>query len=188
MKILHTSDWHLDCRLYDRRRADEHQAFLDWLRHIVIEREIDVLIVSGDVYDNRTPTLESQQMYNQFLVQLYQDRLSGKSRCRNVIITAGNHDSVAFLETSKQILQFFNITVVAREPELIVVPPADNDEPGDMPAIIAAIPFLSDMELRKSVDGENAAERSKRLMEGIRSAYQTCAQQAEEKKQELFLS
>ena len=101
MKILHTSDWHLDCRLYDRRRADEHQAFLNWLRQTVINREIDVLIVSGDVYDNRTPTLESQQMYNQFLVQLYKDRLSGKSVCRHVIITAGNHDSAAFLETSK---------------------------------------------------------------------------------------
>ena len=188
MKILHTSDWHLDCRLYDRRRADEHQAFLNWLCQTVIDRKIDVLIVSGDVYDNRTPTLESQQMYNQFLVQLYKDRLSGKSRCRHVIITAGNHDSAAFLETSKQILQYFNITVVAKEPELIVVTSAENGESDDFPALIAAIPFLSDMELRKSVDGENSAERSQRLMEGIRSVYQTFAQQAEEKKQELLQS
>ena len=186
MKILHTSDWHLDCRLYDRRRSDEHQAFLNWLCQTVIDREIDVLIVSGDVYDNRTPTLESQLMYNQFLVQLYKDSLSGKSRCRQVIITAGNHDSAAFLETSKQILQFFNITVVAKEPELVVVPPAGNGEPNDLPALIAAIPFLSDMELRKSVDGENAAERTSHLMEGIRDVYQSFAQQAEEKKQELL--
>ena len=186
MKILHTSDWHLDCRLYDRRRADEHQAFLNWLCQTVIDREIDVLIVSGDAYDNRTPTLESQQMYNQFLVQLYKDSLSGKSRCRHVIITAGNHDSAAFLETSKQILQYFNITVVAKEPELVVVPPAGNGKPDDAPAIIAAVPFMSDMELRKSVDGESAAERSQRLMEGIHSVYQTCAQKAEEKKQELL--
>lgn len=186
MKILHSSDWHLDCRLYDRRRTDEHQAFLDWLRQTVIDREIEVLIVSGDVYDNRTPTLESQQMYNQFLVQLYTDRLNGKSRCRHVIITAGNHDSAAFLETSKQILEFINITVVAKEPELVVVSPAKNDEPDDMPAIIAAIPFLSDMELRKSVEGENAAERSRHLMEGIRDVYKNFAQQAEEKKQELL--
>ena len=188
MKILHTSDWHLDCRLYDRRRADEHQAFLNWLRQTIIDQEIDVLIVSGDVYDNRTPTLESQQMYNQFLVQLYKDRLSGKSRCRHVIITAGNHDSAAFLETSKQILQYFNITVVAKEPELIVVSSAENGESDDFPAIIAAVPFLSDVELRKSVDGENAAERSQRLMEGIRSVYQTFALQAENKKQELLQS
>ena len=186
MKILHTSDWHLDCRLYDRRRTDEHQAFLNWLRQTVIDREIEVLIVSGDVYDNRTPTLESQQMYNQFLVQLYTDRLNGKSRCRHVIITAGNHDSAAFLETSKQILEFINITVVAKEPELVVVSPAKNDEPDDMPAIIAAIPFLSDMELRKSVEGENAAERSRHLMEGIRDVFKNFAQQAEEKKQELL--
>ena len=104
MKILHTSDWHLDCRLYDRRRTDEHQAFLNWLRQTVIDREIEVLIVSGDVYDNRTPTLESQQMYNQFLVQLYTDRLNGKSRCRHVIITAGNHDSAQRLAFARPLL------------------------------------------------------------------------------------
>ena len=186
MKVLHTSDWHLDCRLYDRRRADEHLAFLNWLRQTVIDRKIDVLIVSGDVYDNRTPTLDSQQMYNRFLVELYNDRISGKSVCRSVIITAGNHDSAAFLETSKQILQYFNITVVAREPELIVVPPAGNGEADDLPAIVAAIPFLSDMELRKSVDGETVSERTRRLMEGIRDVYQTFSQKAEEKKKELL--
>lgn len=186
MKILHTSDWHLDCRLYDHRRADEHQAFLDWLRQTVIDREIDVLIVSGDVYDNRTPTLESQQMYNQFLVQLYKDRLSGKSVCRHVIITAGNHDSAAFLETSKPILQFFNITITAREPELVVIPSSGNGKPDDLPALVAAVPFLSDVELRKSVDGETVSERNRHLMEGLRDVYQNFAQQAEERKQELL--
>lgn len=186
MKILHTSDWHLDCRLYDRRRSDEHQAFLNWLCQTVIDREIDILIVSGDVYDNRTPTLESQQMYNQFLVQLYQDRVSGKSVCRHVIITAGNHDSTAFLETSKQILQYFNITVVAKAPELVVVPPAGSGKPDDLPAIIAAIPFLSEMELRKVLDGEPVKKQSLRLMEGVKNVYQNFAQQAEEEKQKLL--
>ena len=103
MKILHTSDWHLDCRLYDHRRSDEHQAFLNWLRQTIIDREIDVLIVSGDVYDNRTPTLESRKMYLDFLDQLIDDRIDGKSLCRSVIVTAGNHDSTSFLETDKQI-------------------------------------------------------------------------------------
>ncbi len=186
MKILHTSDWHLDCRLYDHRRTEEHQAFLNWLCQTVIDREIDVLIVSGDVYDNRTPTLESQQMYNQFLVQLYKDRLSGKSRCRCVIVTAGNHDSASFLETSKPVLQFFNIIVVAREPELVLVPSSENGKPGELPAIVAAIPFLSDVELRKSVDGETVSKRKLHLMEGLRDVYQNLAQQAEEKKQELL--
>ena len=186
MKILHTSDWHLDCRLYDRRRANEHQAFLNWLCQTVIDRNIDVLIVSGDVYDNRTPTLESRQMYLDFLNQLIDDRINGKSRCRSVIVTAGNHDSPLFLETDRQILKRLNITVAAKEPELVVIPTMGSGKPDDMPAIVAAIPFLSDVELRKSVDGESASERSQRLMEGIRSVYQTCAQQAEEKKQELL--
>ena len=186
MKILHTSDWHLDCRLYDHRRADEHHAFLNWLRQTVIDREIDVLIVSGDVYDNRTPTLESRKMYMDFLDQLIDDRISGKSRCRHIIITAGNHDSSSFLETDKKILKYFDITIAAKEPELVTIPPAGDGAPNDFPAIIAAVPFLSDVELRKSVEGETVSERSRRLMEGIRDVYQNFAQQAEEKKQELL--
>ena len=186
MKILHTSDWHLDCRLYDHRRSDEHQAFLNWLRQTVIDREIDVLIVSGDVYDNRTPTLESQKMYMQFLADLLEDRINGASVCRQIIVTAGNHDSPSFLETNKQILKRLNITIVAKEPELVVIPPSGNGKSDDLPAIVAAIPFLSDVDLRRSVEGETVSERNLHLMEGLRDVYQKLAQQAEEKKQELL--
>lgn len=186
MKILHTSDWHLDCRLYDRRRSDEHLAFLNWLRQTIIDQEIDVLIVSGDVYDNRTPTLESRKTYLHFLTQLYDDNKSGKSRCRHIIITAGNHDSAAFLEADKELLEHFDISVVGREPELIVVPPAEQNQSDDMPAIIAAVPFMSDVELRKSVEGESINERLLHLMEGIRDVYHNIAQQAEEKRKELL--
>lgn len=182
MKILHTSDWHLDCRLFNQKRTEEHKAFLDWLRDTIIQRQTDVLIVSGDIFDNRTPTLESQNLYMQFITALVEDRLAGKSACRCAVIVGGNHDSPAFLEVTKPIFKYLNITVAARKPEIVVVKPEKNGEQG---LIIAAMPFLSDMDLRKSVEGENAQEKSLHLMEGIRDAYKVCEKEALEKKAEL---
>ncbi len=186
MKILHTSDWHLDHRLYDRRRTDEHRAFLDWLCQTIIDREVDILIVSGDIFDNRTPTLDSKQLYFRFLTQLYESRLSGLSKCRAVIITAGNHDSASFLETDKPILRYLNISVVAQRPEIIVIPSSETSSPSDFPAIIVAMPFLSDVELRKSSPEESAEDKAVNLMLGLRSVYRSMATEAQTRQSELL--
>lgn len=56
MKILHTSDWHLGCALYGRKRYDEYEAFLNWLAALIESEDIVVLLVAGDVFDNTTPS------------------------------------------------------------------------------------------------------------------------------------
>ena len=55
MKILHTSDWHLGQNFMGKSRLDEHEAFLSWLLEIIKEKEIEVLLVSGDIFDTGTP-------------------------------------------------------------------------------------------------------------------------------------
>ena len=35
MKIIHTSDWHLGCSIYGRKRYEEAEAFLDWLSELL---------------------------------------------------------------------------------------------------------------------------------------------------------
>lgn len=49
MKILHTSDWHLGQNFMGKSRVEEHEAFLSWLLEIIKEKEIEVLLVSGDI-------------------------------------------------------------------------------------------------------------------------------------------
>ena len=39
MRILHTSDWHLDHVLHDHRREEEHAAFLCWLTETLLEQQ-----------------------------------------------------------------------------------------------------------------------------------------------------
>ena len=50
MKIIHTADWHIGQKLHERSRLDEHEQFLDWLLETIQEREVDLLLVSGDIF------------------------------------------------------------------------------------------------------------------------------------------
>jgi DNA repair protein SbcD/Mre11 len=67
MKILHTSDCHLGRALYERKRYEEYEAFLNWLAAFIESEDIDVLLVAGDVFDNSTPSNYAQELYFGFL-------------------------------------------------------------------------------------------------------------------------
>src|SRR5690554_2619267 len=95
MKLLHTSYWHLGRSLYGRKRDEEFGQFLQWMVQTVREREIDVLVVAGDVFDTATPGNRAQALYYQFLHQMV------ASPCRHIVIVAGNHDSPSFLKIGR---------------------------------------------------------------------------------------
>jgi exonuclease SbcD len=42
-------------KIYEQDRLDEHTKFLDWLLETIIDRDVDVLLVSGDVFDSSMP-------------------------------------------------------------------------------------------------------------------------------------
>ncbi|MGB5156772.1 metallophosphoesterase [Desulfobacterium sp. N47] len=50
MKLLHTSAWHIGRTLYGRKRYGEYEAFLNWLAVLIEDKNIDVLLVSGDIF------------------------------------------------------------------------------------------------------------------------------------------
>ncbi len=55
MKILHTADWHLGHQLHGHERRFEHDSFLDWLTDTIKQRQIDALLVAGDLFDTANP-------------------------------------------------------------------------------------------------------------------------------------
>jgi len=71
MKILHTSDWHIGQKFMGKSREDEHKAFLFWLYEIIKKENIDVLIVSGDIFDTGNPPNYALELYYNFLKQLF---------------------------------------------------------------------------------------------------------------------
>ena len=176
MRILHTSDWHLGRSLYGKKRYEEFEKFLTWLEKTIKEEKIDTLIVSGDIFDNSTPGNRAQEIYYNFL------RNISASSCRNTIITAGNHDSPSFLNAPREILKFLNVYVVGSasdNPEDEVFVLYDNEKKPE--AVVCAVPYLRDRDIRTADAGESYEEKNIKLVEGVKNHYRAVCQAAEKK-------
>ena len=147
MRILHTSDWHIGKKLKEHDRTDEYRKFFDWLADIIASEKIDVLISAGDIFDNRNPSIESQEIYYSFL-----GKIAGNT-CRHVVITAGNHDSAAFIDAPSALMERCDVSVVGRssENEIITL----NDAQGKLELIVCAVPFLHEDDIKMTGESEN---------------------------------
>lgn len=93
MKVLHTSDWHIGRRFKGLDLGKYQRRALDWLVALVKREHVDVVCISGDVYDTSVPSAESVELLDGVLTRLtaLQDD-EGRPQV-NVIVTPGNHDS-----------------------------------------------------------------------------------------------
>lgn len=165
MKIIHTADWHIGQRLHERSRLDEHEQFLDWLLNTIQEHNVELLLVSGDIFDTSLPSAEATNLYYRFLYRLFDETDA------YTVITAGNHDSARHLEAPREFLEMGRIYVVglADEPAKCVVPlPRDNPR-----VAVAAVPFLSESDLRH-LSYETEVDRNERYREWLKTFYADC--------------
>jgi len=107
LRILHTADWHLGQTLRGYARDFEQAAVLNSLTEIVQDKEIDVLLVAGDIFDSQHPSGESQALFYRTLARLHAARPE-----MNVVVIAGNHDSAGRLEAPHPLLESFNVAIV----------------------------------------------------------------------------
>lgn len=176
MKLIHTSDWHLGRTLYGRKRYEEFSAFLDWLLATIEQEGIDALLIAGDVFDTTTPSNRAQQLYYRFLCRV------ADSCCQHVVIIAGNHDSPSFLDAPKELLQTLNVHVVGMitkhlDDEIIILSQKNQEK-----AIICAVPYLRDKDIRSMSPGENIDEKNAKLIAGLKKHYTEVCALAERKR------
>jgi exonuclease SbcD len=192
MRIIHTSDWHLGQYFYGKSRANEHQLFLSWLLEQVPKYEVGAIIVAGDIFDTSTPPSYAREMYFDFIAKLH------KISCQ-LIILAGNHDSVAMLAESQSVLSNLSTRVITH-----VVPISeDRDDKiahsengydletlnqqvfalgngqGKTQAVICAVPFVRPRDVIKSKAGQSASEKQQSLQQAIAAHYQMLYQHAQ---------
>ena len=178
MRIIHTSDWHLGQYFFTKSRAAEHQAFLSWLTGQVEQYQVDAIIVAGDIFDTTSPPSYARELYNQFIVRLQ------KTGCQLVIL-GGNHDSVATLNESRELLSYLNTQVIAsvlEQPQQQVI--VLNNRQGDAAAILCAIPFIRTRDVVTSQAGQSSSEKHLALQQAIADHYQQIYQLALNKRQE----
>ncbi|MFZ5957500.1 exonuclease subunit SbcD [Pseudomonas knackmussii] len=179
MRILHTSDWHLGQHFMGKSREAEHRAFCRWLVEQVRENDVDAVLIAGDIFDTGAPPSYAREQYNRFIVEL---RETGAA----LVVLGGNHDSVAMLEESRELLAVLGTRVVAAvgtdlDQQLLVLPQRDGT-PG---ALLCAIPFIRPRDLLSSQAGQSAQDKQLALQQGIQAHYQALFALAEAKRAEL---
>ncbi len=172
MRIIHTSDWHLGQNFMGKSRAAEHQAFFSWLLIEVEKHRVDAVIVAGDIFDTGAPPSYAREMYNRFIVDI-------QSKKCQLVILGGNHDSVATLNESKELLACLNTRLVSGvtadfEDQLITL----NNREGEVGAILCAVPFIRQRDVLFSQAGQSGKDKQQAMQQAITNHYQTLYQQA----------
>ena len=182
MRVLHTSDWHIGDTICSKRRYDEFELALNWLYSVIEERDVDIVLISGDIFNTSTPSSQAQELYYRFLHNI------SKSRCKHVVITAGNHDSPSFLSAPKEILKALNVHVIGSisdnlEDEVVVL--SDNENKPIL--IVCAVPYLREKDIRLPEEGETIGEKENSVVKGIKNHYEQVFEIAKNKKNDLGL-
>lgn len=168
MRIIHTSDWHLGQHFINKSRESEHQAFFTWLLAQVDEHQVDAIIVAGDVFDTGSPPSYARRLYNQFIVDLQQHQ------CQ-LLVLGGNHDSVAMLNESTELVACLNTYVIpyASQQWSQQVVMLDTYTPHKRPGcLVCAIPFIRPRDVQISQAGQSSGEKQLSLQQAIAEHYQ----------------
>jgi len=176
MRILHTSDWHLGHRLHEQSQQEEQASFLEWLLSFIEQNRIDVLLISGDIFDTGFPSTQSQKMYYDFLVKIR------NTHCRHVVITGGNHDAPGTINAPKELLGALDIKVVGKATDNV------RDEIFELTVdgeniIVCAVPYLRDQDIRRAVAGESFDDISEKYKHALINHYNLIYKETQELKE-----
>ena len=163
MKIIHTSDWHLGCRLYNYDRTDEEDFFFRRLADIVARECPDALVVSGDVFNTGAPGNDVAKRFTERLLEVVE-------RCPEMVavVIAGNHDSYSRLVVDEALWSRNRVHVFGRPDEdgdgRAVFATNVVEIPGK--GVVAAVPFCHPRNFPLVV-GADGADRQKEYFAGL---------------------
>ena len=132
MRLLHTSDWHLGRSFHGEDLVGAQATYVDHLIETVEAEQVDVVVVSGDVYDRALPPVDAVALADETFHRL------AASRAR-VVVTSGNHDSARRLGFNSRLVDLAGIHV-RTDPDRVAEPVVIDDEHG--PVAFYGLPFL----------------------------------------------
>ncbi|WP_375103715.1 exonuclease SbcCD subunit D [Paenibacillus sp. RS8] len=148
MRILHTGDWHLGRTLEGRSRQKEQEQFIDELVEIADFHKVDLILMTGDVYDSVNPPAASEQLFYEAAARL-------TSGGRPLVVIAGNHDQPERVSSVSPLVLRQGITLVGLPTsEPVTIHAARTGEI----AKIAALPYPSEARLGELLAGDSGEE------------------------------
>ena len=157
MRLLHTSDWHLGQSLHGQERDFEHASFLRWLLKQLGQRQPDVLLVAGDIFDTVNPPVKAQERLYNFIVSAHEQLPH-----LTIVMIAGNHDSGSRIELPGMLMKRLRAHALGRvmwledgrlDSERLLLPLPDAS--GQIRGWCLALPFLRPAEVTGAVLGED---------------------------------
>jgi DNA repair protein SbcD/Mre11 len=146
MRLIHTSDWHLGRTLHGADLLPHQADFLRWLLDQAVSRQVDAVVVAGDIYDRAVPPADAVALLDRTLLAFAQARIP-------IVLTSGNHDSAVRLGFGAGLSEAAGVHLRTRVADL-ARPVIVADSGGDVG--IYGIPYL----LPDAVMTELAAQRS----------------------------
>lgn len=116
MRILHTADWHLGKKLVEIPLLEEQKIILNQIANFIQEKEIDIFILAGDIFQNYNISDDVIEVFNHFLEKTV---LSNPNTI--FIITNGNHDPAEKLNYGSK-LMIKNLKIITKLNSLKIEP------------------------------------------------------------------
>jgi exonuclease SbcD len=132
MRILHTSDWHLGRSFHSVGMLDAQAAYVDHLLAVVTSEQVDLVVVSGDVYDRALPPVDAVELADDTFARLAASRAQ-------VVVSSGNHDSPARLGFNARLADSAGVHLRTRWQD-VGTPVLLEDDHG--PVAVYGIPYL----------------------------------------------
>ena len=165
MKVLHTSDLHIGKNLHKHRINFAHEHLFNYLIDTIIKDEIDLLLISGDIFDTSYVSVSTQKVFYDFL-----DRLSKIKTLKDTVIISGNHDLPSMLDLATPFLELSNIHIITSinvENQIFTL----NDRNNIPYCNIVAIPFLREKDIKPDLESDNIIDIQKELEAALINHY-----------------
>lgn len=104
MRIAHLGDFHLGRKINDYSIIESQREILNQIADKIDKKEIETVIIAGDVYDASIPEPEAVAVLSEFLTRL-------RNANKDVFMIAGNHDPGSYIEYGGDLLREMDIHV-----------------------------------------------------------------------------
>ncbi|GLU46168.1 exonuclease SbcCD subunit D [Nocardiopsis ansamitocini] len=135
MRLLHTSDWHLGRSFHRENLLDAQAAFIDHLIATIRAERVDVVCVSGDLYDRALPPVDAVRLFGDALA-----RIQGTGA--RAVLISGNHDSLVRMDYATGLIDVSGIHLRSSVEQTAVATPVVIDHERSGPVAFYGIPYL----------------------------------------------
>lgn len=106
MKFIHLGDLHMGKSLGDFDLIKDQEYILDQILNIAETRQVDAILIAGDVYDKAIPSEAAVRLFNNFINKVV-------TKGFKVFVISGNHDSDERLNFGSELFESKGVVISA---------------------------------------------------------------------------